>query len=220
MNWPELRKKCRRESDYIITLLITNEISLVFTWILIRTQVTPNQVTLASIVCGMFCGLFYSYGNFIVGSFFLLLSHISDCTDGNLARAKETYSSFGKWLDMFGDRLVESMIFIGIGVYFIRIGESAWVMISLTSGVLLILYYYIVDIGLALSISKTIQNIGNLKFKDVHIKWGIMEPVIYGFIILASLGFVKIQLVLVLAMSAAGLVYQTIKGIKISEKLP
>lgn len=219
MTWSELRVKCRRQSDYIITLFITNEISLFITWLLIRTRITPNQVTLASIFCGFLCAGFYANGNFFAGSLFLFFSHALDCTDGNLARAKQMFSSLGRWLDMFGDRFSEAIVFMGIGFYFFKMGESSWVLISLITGILLLLYYYIVDISLTLGMSKPIQKIGKWQFKGVHVKWGIMEPMIYGFIILSSLGLIKVQLVLLVMLTLTGLFYQGIKVLYRQKKI-
>ena len=89
---------------------------------------------------------------------------------------------------------------------------------QILDSLLLLLYYYIVDISLAQGLARPLQKLTNLKFKNVHVKWGTLEPVIYGFVVLAPLGLVKIQLMLVLAMSLVALAYQTIKGLKFSEK--
>lgn len=209
MTWAELRAKCKRQSDYIITLFITNEISLALTWVLIKTRITPNQVTTASIISCLFCSISYAYGSFFMGSFFLFLSHILDCTDGNLARAKEHFTPIGKWLDMIGDRLGEILVFLGVSYYFFRTGASAnWVILPILDSLFLLLYYYIVDISLAQGLSRPLQKITNRKFKNVYVKWGIMEPVIYGFIILFPLGLLKVQVILVLLLCLLGLVYQ------------
>ncbi len=212
MTWSELRNKCRRQSDYIITLFITNEVSLFLTWILAKTHVTPNQVTIASILCGIGCALCYAFGNFFTGSLLLFISHVLDCTDGNLARIKEMFSPLGKWLDMFGDRFAEAIVFIGVSIYFFKTGASElWILLTLVDAILLALYYYIVDIALALGLSKPLQNIGSMKFKSVRVKWGIMEPVIYGFVVTAPLGLIKIQIVLVFLLVIAGLTFQASK---------
>ncbi|MFC1866776.1 CDP-alcohol phosphatidyltransferase family protein [Thermodesulfobacteriota bacterium] len=213
MNFSELRNKCKRDSDYIITLFITNEISLLLTWILVKTRVTPNQVTVASIIGGLFCGLCYAFGWFLIGSIFLFFSHILDCTDGNLARAKEMFSPFGKWLDMVGDRVCEVFIFIGVSFYFVNIeSQIVWVILPVVDALILAVYYYIVDISLALGLSKPKQTLTSMKFKGVHVKWGIMEPVIYGFIILVPLGLLKVQVILVLLLCLSGLAYQFFKS--------
>ena len=214
MTWVELRTTCKRQSDYIITLFFTNEASLLLTWVLAKTQVSPNQVTAASFLCGLGCALCYAFGYFPVGSLFLFISHVLDCTDGNLARAKSQFSPIGKWLDMAGDRIAEAMIFIGISFYFIRTGASEyWIVISFVDAILLSAYYYMVDIALTLGLSKPVQNIGGMRFKDVNVKWGLLEPVLYGFIILSTLGFVKIQLILIFLFSLGGMSYQAFKMI-------
>ena len=213
MKWSELRSKCRRESDYIITLFITNEVSLFITWLLLKTRVTPNQVTVASLFCGVLCGLLYLSGWFITGSFFLFLSHVLDCTDGNLARAKEVFSTFGRWLDFVGDKIADIFIFLCVSLFFFKNQDSTiWIILPILDALLLMLYYYIVDVALSLGISKTKQEITSLKLKGVHVKWGLLEPVIYGFVILASFGLIKVQLVLVLILAVAGLFYQAVKN--------
>lgn len=212
MTWSELRIKSKRQSDYIITLFITNELSLLLTWVLVKTRVTPNQVTAASILFGFGCAICFASGYFLLGSLFLFISHVLDCTDGNLARTKSLFSPVGKWFDMAGDRIAEAMIFTGIGFFFIRTGASEyWILLALGDAILLSTYYYIVDIGLTMGLAKPLQNIGGMKFKDVSVKWGLLEPVIYGFIILAPLGLIKIQIVLVFLLVIAGLTYQVFK---------
>ncbi|MBA4369598.1 MAG: hypothetical protein C0403_18390 [Desulfobacterium sp.] len=213
MTWAELRQKCKRESDYIITLLFTNEISLITTWLLLQTSVTPNQVTITSILCALLCGIYYAFGMFLWGSFFLFMSHMLDCADGNLARAKEVFSPFGRWIDFIGNRTGEVFIFLGVSLYFYRAeGQVLWIILTLMGSTFLLLYYYIVDIALSLKISKIKQTITSISFKGVHIKWGIMEPVLYGFIIFSSLGLIKVQILFILFLTIGGLIYQAYKN--------
>ncbi|UCD31126.1 MAG: CDP-alcohol phosphatidyltransferase family protein [Desulfobacterales bacterium] len=214
ITWNELRKKCKRESDYIITLFVTNELSLLLTWKLANTRITPNQVTVSSILCGLACSICYAFGEFLAGSLLLFVSHILDCTDGNLARAKSSFSPIGKWLDMSGDRIAEAMVFTGTAFYFIKTGASEfWIVLSLVDAILLSAYYYMVDIALAQGLSKPVQNVGGLKFKDVRVKWGLLEPVIYGFVLLAPFGLIKIQIAAVFVISLFGICFQVAKRI-------
>jgi phosphatidylglycerophosphate synthase len=213
MTFSALRTRCRRESDYIVTLLFTNEISLLITWALIGTRVTPNQVTAASLACGLFCGLFFFQGWFTAGAFFLFMSHLLDCTDGNLARARQEFSDVGRWLDFVGDKVADVMLFLGTALYFFRTADAtAWVLLPVVDGLFLMLYYYIVDVGLSLGVSEKKQNLTRLRFKGVHVKWGLMEPVIYGFVILAPLGLIKVQLVGLFFLVITGLAYQIVKN--------
>ena len=154
MTFSTLRDRCRRESDYIITLVFTNEVSLFITWLLLKTRVMPNHVTIASLACGIICGFSYLAGWFFFGSFFLFMSHVLDCADGNLARAKEMFSPFGRWLDSIGDKTADVFIFLCVGLYFYKNNDSdIWTILALLDALLLLLYYYIVDIALSLGIS-------------------------------------------------------------------
>jgi phosphatidylglycerophosphate synthase len=214
MRWSELREKCRRESDYIITLFFTNEFSLLLTWILVRTEVTPNQITILALLSALLSGVCYSFGLWFGGSFFLFLSHLLDCTDGNLARAKSVFSPLGRWLDIIGDRLSEMFVLLGAMAYFVRWNEPEfWIVICVLDAVLLLLYYYVVDLGLALGITAERQDLTALRFKGVHVKWGIFEPVIYGFIILAPVGLIKIQICIVFIMVIGAMIFQTYKNL-------
>lgn len=213
MEWSELRSKCRRESDYIITLFVTNEISLFLTWVLVKTRVSPNQITVTSLFCGILCGFFYVSGWFITGSFFLFFSHVLDCTDGNLARAKDKFSIFGRWLDFVSDKMADVCILLCVSLYFFRTqSHTIWIILPILDSLLLMLYYYIVDVALSLGISKKKQKITSLQFKGVNVKWGLLEPVIYGFIILTPFGLIKLQVALLLVLVILGLVYQIIKN--------
>jgi phosphatidylglycerophosphate synthase len=218
MKWAEVRQRSTRESEYLITLLLTNWISLFLTWLLARTRVTPNQVSIASLASGLLAGIFYAFGGFLAGSAFLFLSHILDCTDGNLARVTGRFSRVGRWLDMVGDRSGELFLFLGIGAYFLRHeGPEPWALLSLLGGFLVMLYYYIVDVGAALGLTGGKRRDGSPTGRP-RLKWGLYEPVIYGFIVLAPLGLVKVQIGFVLIMVAVGLTYQGVKGFAIRKQ--
>ena len=91
-SWKELKSSCRRDSDYPLTALLINRISLVLTWVLIPLRIHPNTVTLFSILTGLTVGVAYSYGHLWTASGLIIISHVLDCTDGNLARATRTFS--------------------------------------------------------------------------------------------------------------------------------
>lgn len=215
MKLKEIRACCRRESDYIITLFITNEISLLFTWIFTKTKITPNQVTFASLFFGILTGVAFATGYLTGASIFLFISHILDCTDGNLARAIQKFNPMGKWYDMVGDRICEAALFLGVGTYFLSKGQGQWCGIALIDVVLLLLYYYAVDTKLTLGLTQKIQKLGKMKFKGVHVKWGLLEPVYYGFIILAPNGFLHIQLILIFLLTVMGISFQIKKLISV-----
>ncbi len=215
MQLKQLRELCKRKSDYFFTILVTNELSLLLTMVLMKTRITPNTITYAVIFSGLLCGLFYSTGNFWVGSVFMFIAHMLDCTDGNLARAKKQFSPIGKWLDMFSDRLSHSFVFAGVSIYFyIQPASMLWSYLSLIDVVLLLNYYYAVDLAIAYKLTNFSQNKKRFMLKGVPIRIGLYEPVIYGFVFLAPLGFIKIHLLLVFIFSLFGLIFQFFSRLK------
>ncbi len=85
---------------------------------LLRTPITPNQVTFLSLGCGLLAGYFFSKGETmpaIIGALLYQLAMILDNCDGEVARAKNMRSEFGGWLDIFCDLLTDMALFIGVG---------------------------------------------------------------------------------------------------------
>lgn len=86
---------------------------------LVRTPVTPNQLTLFGLVIGAFAGWFFSRGDYLSGLFggvLLVFTAIWDCCDGDVARLKFMESDFGEYLDTLCDNIINVFIFIGIAV--------------------------------------------------------------------------------------------------------
>jgi phosphatidylglycerophosphate synthase len=66
------------------------------------TWVTPNQVTYLSVLVGFASGYSFSHGSWVssvAGGMLLELTLILDCVDGQLARAKNMASDFGRLID-------------------------------------------------------------------------------------------------------------------------
>ena len=92
--------------------------------LLVRTPVSPNQVSIVSIVVGVASAWFFARGNFVAGALVFQLCAIIDCVDGDLARALFKQSRLGKWLDLGGDQIVHFSVFAAIGVGVARTDPS------------------------------------------------------------------------------------------------
>ncbi|MBN1939975.1 MAG: CDP-alcohol phosphatidyltransferase family protein [Candidatus Aminicenantes bacterium] len=89
---------------------------------LLRTKVTPNQVTVFSFFIGLAGAGCFSLGSregFIAGGLLVQLSSIVDCADGMLARARGMANDFGAYLDLLLDRVNEYLLLAGalVGQY-------------------------------------------------------------------------------------------------------
>jgi phosphatidylglycerophosphate synthase len=111
-----------RPGDGWFTRLVDRRVSRALTRLLLPTGVTPNQVTVASIVVGIVAGMLFATGNraAAMGAAALFLaSTIIDGCDGELARLTFRESRFGARLDVVGDNVVHVVLFAGIaaGLY-------------------------------------------------------------------------------------------------------
>jgi phosphatidylglycerophosphate synthase len=110
------------DNDSFMDRYFTRHISRQLTRQIVKTPITPNQLTIVSLAIGLEaagCFLFGGYGMGILGAGLLLLSVWIDCCDGEVARIKFMESPLGKRLDIICDNLVHIAVFfaIGMGLY-------------------------------------------------------------------------------------------------------
>ncbi|GAA1660388.1 hypothetical protein GCM10009733_067700 [Nonomuraea maheshkhaliensis] len=70
-----------------------------------HTRLTPNGLTVISLVLGLVSAACFATNQLIAGAGFFYLSFMIDCVDGKVARLKGTGTPFGLWLDYVGDRV-------------------------------------------------------------------------------------------------------------------
>lgn len=103
-------------SDGIVDRFFNRPVGRILSKILVHTPVSPNQVSVFSILIGIVSGWFFATGRFLTGAIILQVCAIIDCVDGDLARALFKQSFMGKWLDLIGDQIVHFAVFLGIGL--------------------------------------------------------------------------------------------------------
>ena len=82
------------------------------------TPITPNTISIISLVLTI-CGIYQiSYYNFEYASILIFLSFIMDCVDGQLARERNTITVFGKYFDLILDNIKEIILFMYFIFYF------------------------------------------------------------------------------------------------------
>ncbi len=118
----QLISSSRLSNDSFMDRWITRSISQKLTAQWIHTDLTPNQITLISLVVGLISAACFAAGQYtlsVVGAVLLLISAWIDCTDGEIARIKFMESALGKRLDILSDNVVHWALFfcIGLGLY-------------------------------------------------------------------------------------------------------
>jgi phosphatidylglycerophosphate synthase len=139
----ELWASLKSSSDGTVDKYFNRPVGRLFSKLLVRTPVTPNQISVASIVIGLVGAWFLACGDrvpAILGAVLFQLSAVVDCMDGDVARMVFKESPLGKWLDIVGDQVVHTAIFIGIAVGLAGEGSSepvGWLAASAVLGALI-----------------------------------------------------------------------------------
>jgi 1L-myo-inositol 1-phosphate cytidylyltransferase / CDP-L-myo-inositol myo-inositolphosphotransferase len=108
-----------KETDGFFARHFDRKISGAVSRQLLKTPITPNQITIAVTLLGVFSGACMAQpgdGPKILGAFLFLATSILDGCDGEVARAKQMTSRLGGWLDLWGDNVVHIAVFYGLSV--------------------------------------------------------------------------------------------------------
>ena len=126
-----------------------------------NTNITPNQLTITSLILGILSSVFFAFGYqlyLVIALIFLHLSILADFVDGRLSRKKNMASLYGAWLDSNIDRVVDPIIFLGIsyGIYRSSGRQDIWFICSLAilSRLLVDVIYFITRIEIGYSFVK------------------------------------------------------------------
>lgn len=105
-------------ADGIADRFLNRPLGRILSKVLVHTPISPNQVSLVSILIGVASAWYFAAGHFVLGALLLQFSAVVDCVDGDLARVLFKQSRLGKWLDLAGDQVVHCSVFgaIGLGV--------------------------------------------------------------------------------------------------------
>lgn len=138
-----LLRQMGRQGDSVIVRQVNRRLSQALSKRLLRTAISPNQITLFSALLGL-SGAFLlaqpAYLAQVLGSLLFLSSTIIDGCDGEVARLTFQESDFGGKLDITMDNVVHLFLFpaIALGVYHKTHQISALVLGGLSMGGVLI----------------------------------------------------------------------------------
>ncbi|MFT5353207.1 MAG: phosphatidylglycerophosphate synthase [Polyangiales bacterium] len=92
-----------------INIRVHRPLAYGFVRLIWRTPITPNMVTLMSVIVGTIAGAMFIWGSrgaMVAGGILLWSAAILDGADGLLARAKKLQSEFGRAIDGWADMVV------------------------------------------------------------------------------------------------------------------
>ncbi|MBT5048713.1 MAG: CDP-alcohol phosphatidyltransferase family protein [Rhodospirillaceae bacterium] len=131
-----------QSSAYVLTppdqiFPLTRHFSYWLTPVLMRTPLTPNQVTALSLLAGLGGACGFAQGTWIGGVWggaLLVLCYTLDNCDGEIARLKKLSSEWGAHFDDVVDWLVDGAFFaaLGYGTY-VATGNIIWLWLGLAA---------------------------------------------------------------------------------------
>lgn len=95
--------------------------------VLVKTPITPNQVSLLSVVFAGLAGWLVTHDDpryLLAAALSFEIRSILDCADGTLARAKKLFSPYGHAIDALADWLGVVLLYVGIFVHFAQHAPS------------------------------------------------------------------------------------------------
>ncbi len=100
----------------------------------VALKITPNMVSITGMIFGILAGVAYFHYQTpymaFMGFMCMILWHIMDGADGQLARLTKSYSEIGKILDGFCDYITFISVYVGIGLALsAQISPDVWYII-------------------------------------------------------------------------------------------
>ena len=121
-----IRRASYKDTDAKIARF-NRRMSLPISIALIRTPITANQLSVMLVAHRFLSAWLFSTGHYfagVLGAFLSLAASMLDGCDGEIARLKYQESTFGCWIETFGDYSYYIAIFIGLTIGAVR--QTGW----------------------------------------------------------------------------------------------
>lgn len=150
----KLLKNIRHKTEGWVAPNINKPISFWITKQLVKTSLTPNQITLANLFLAAVASLFIAlpnYGLRFVGAILMYLTSIIDGCDGEVASLKCLGTRFGAWFDTVADDVANNLFFIGLfyGLYIfsgdVLYTNVGWITVVFSVGVSAVIYHQLIE---------------------------------------------------------------------------
>ncbi|MET9337268.1 MULTISPECIES: CDP-alcohol phosphatidyltransferase family protein [unclassified Nonomuraea] len=133
----DVHATCKRRDSWWTVYFVDPVACRVALFVANRTNITPNGLTVFSLVLGMASAACLAAGQLAAGAVLFYLSFMIDCVDGKIARLKGTGTPFGLWLDFMGDRIRELCCATGLAYgQYAATGNVAFIVLGAVVAVL------------------------------------------------------------------------------------
>lgn len=94
------------------------------------TGLSPNTITLSGLLINFWIGWLFAEGWIVAAGWWMILSGALDVLDGAVAKAAGRATPFGAFLDSVVDRYSDLFLFLGIIIFYARIGNLLYLVLA------------------------------------------------------------------------------------------
>lgn len=120
----------RRPYEYLVNRYYAHRVDPVLTRLADLAGLSPNAVTLISLAAGLAAAAAVLQHAYPLAALGIQLHHLLDGVDGNLARAHDRCSEFGRRLDILSDQVVNLALFASLAYVAALPAWVAWGMLA------------------------------------------------------------------------------------------
>ena len=147
--------------------------------VLVKTRVTPNQITTLGIFISIIAGFLFALGEWkylIAGAVLTQVVLISDMVDGKVARYKKFGTAFGEWYDGIANKIFKYILFLGatIGAYRVS-GEPLMLIVGAVATFNMTMIAFIISMKPFFNFSKGHTDLPRIK--GLEIPYGLLTLV-------------------------------------------
>ena len=106
---------------------VTRRISIYVSWAFLRIGLTANQVSFLVFILGIFSGVVFIQGRFLLAVLILQIWYLIDAVDGEIARYHGLDDLTGDYCDKLMHYVVEGWVFYAIGIGLARRIDVFWI---------------------------------------------------------------------------------------------
>ena len=106
-----------KPNDGPVSRYLNRPLSVTISRRLVRTRVTPDQISIFSFLCSVLAAGLFALGGYaalVLGGVLAQFASVIDGCDGEVARLKFQESSYGGWLDAVLDRYADAFLLLGL----------------------------------------------------------------------------------------------------------
>ena len=182
--------EAKRSSDPLWARFVYRPLSFPTGWFFYKIGMKANSISLLSILLAITSSLIIVFGSsdgIVLASFLMVLVALSDCIDGNVARARGETGPGGEWMDALSGYTVYALLPLTLGIHLYLHSPYAalpglWIIVGSVTSIanlfLRLLYQKFVSSMLGESTQKGLKGSGSLfsKFSSEMGLVGWMMP--------------------------------------------